>query len=426
MAQHLQQTEEFNNLLKEFTPHKLIEKEVRKQNYFLNKIKRERWVDGQPLKMGFRYAENSSAAIGGLIPTNKIKGAKYKDVTITEHKFMSFALKFLERDLKKHGDLRTSFIKILPEEIRMAARRKSYLFNLIMFDKGRLVEFLSNGAADGKIKVKKPQRLEIGQRVQLDFDVSPALPSVAEAFVGAVNMNTKEVTFVQEDMVTPIDLSGYLIANEEASKRSGAYIVGHSSADGFTSLIDIVYTSAMGGGVDTLYEGKINKLDNPIHQSILTDASSWTKSTLLDNLIDFYYDTEDLGQVSKRELTCGYGVFKEVAKKLETSKRYTGKFSKGTLGMSQLEIIGTGKPMTITAVEQMPDDKAMILPFEDYCLATDQFVEHHKDLNGNMYHIERVAGTSNDGYEAVCDLMTSGEVYCKRGSQTAGIYGLSL
>jgi hypothetical protein len=427
-AQHLNETAEFGELLKEFTPHKLIRKEIKKQNYFLENIRREKWVDGQPLKMAFEHGKRSSVRSGGLVASNKITQGKYKTATMTEHKFLSMALKFLERDLKKHGDLRTSFIKLLPNEIKESSVRMNYLFNLLMFDKGRVVQFVgeSTAKASGWVKVNKPQRLEIGERLEVNLDVNPAVAGF-EAYVAEVDMNKKEVKLTSDaGLTSPIDMSVYVFSDEEASKRSGLYVVGWDSANGFTSILDLVFDAGTGGS-DTLYEGQIIKKSAPVHQSILTDASSWTSANIVSNLIDFYYDTEALGQVGKREGLCGYGFFKEVAKKLESQKRYTGNFRQGTMGMSQLEVIGSGKPMILTAIEQMPEDRAMILPFEDFCLATDQFVEPHKDLNGNMYHIERVAGgTGNDGYEAVHDIMCSGEIYAKRLSQTAGIHGLSL
>lgn len=427
-ASHLNQTAEFGELLKEFTPHKLIQKEIKKQNYFLNNIRREKWTDGQPLKMAFEHGKRSSIRSGGLVASNKITQARYATATIEEHKFLSMALKFLERDLKKHGDLRTSFIKLLPKEIREASVRMNYLFNLLMFDKGRVVQFTgeSANASAGWVKVNKPQRLEIGERIEVLFDTNPAVAGF-EAYVKSVDMNKKEVRLASDAaLTTDIDMSVYVFADEQASKRSGLYVVGWDSANGFTSMLDLVYDAAT-GGADTLYEGKITKISAPVHQSILTDASSWTSSNIVNNLIDFYYDTEALGQVGKREVICGYKFFAEVAKKLESQKRYMGNFKQGTMGMSQLEIIGSGKPMVLTAIEQMPEDRAMIVPFDDFCLATDQFVTPHKDLNGNMYHIERVAGgTGADGYEAVHDIMCSGEIYAKRLSQTAGIYGLNL
>lgn len=427
-ALHLNQTAELGELLKEFTPHKLVQKEIKRQNYFLNNVKREKWTDGQPLKMAFEHGKRSSVRSGGLVASNKITQARYATATITEHKFLSMALKFLERDLKKHGDMRTSFIKLLPKEIREASTRMNYLFNLLMFDKGRVVQFTgdSANAAAGWVPVNKPQRLEIGERLDVVFDVSPAIAGF-EAYVGKVDMNAKEIRlYSDETLTTPVDMSVYNFADEEASKRSGLYVVGWDSVNGFTSILDLVFDGATGGS-DTLYEGQITKADAPVHQSILTNASSWTSANIVNNLIDFYYDTEALGQVGKREVLCGYKFFAEVAKKLESQKRYMGNFKQGTMGMSQLEIIGSGKPLVLTAIEQMPDDRAMIIPFDDFCLATDQFVTPHKDLNGNMYHVERVAGgTGSDGYEAIHDIMCSGEMYAKRLSQTAGIYGLDL
>ena len=413
----LKRTENFEEMLKEYQPHKLIEDQMKKTNYFWSKIKKDKgWKDGATYQIPWELAEASAFQIGGLVESAKITDAKFKKANETDHAFMSGAMKWFSRDLKRYGDMRQSFLKLLPMKTKKFTTRMQYLTNLIMLDGASISRVTADGTGAGVLAVLKPQRFMVGERVVV-ISTDGGVADV-ECYVGAIDINGKTISCV-DAAGAAVDLSSFVVAGEVVEVKIPGY-----DQDNFYSLTDFLLPASLGGS-DTVHG--VNKSESPILQAQVESGAGWTKSTILSNLYDFYFGVKELGKVDGVEILCGFDVYKAASNAAESSKRYMTSKESGP-GFSSVVIDGPMGEMKLVALEQMPNDRCHIVDFDHFTFAGDEFFKNMVDPDGNLYTKERVAGggAGNDGHVLIQDIALSGQLICTRPSSSASIHSISL
>jgi len=418
----LKATANFEELLREYAPHKLIEDRQKKTNYFWNKLTKDKsWKDGVSYQIPWELSEASSFEIGGLIESAKITDAKYKKGTISQHALLTGAMKYHSRDLKRYGDMKQSFLKLLPKKAQKFSDRMKYLTNIMLLDKGSIAKGINdavNALATGVIKVTKPQRFMLNERIVL---VTSGAAADKEVYVKQINIANRTIT-VADSAGVVIDLTTVSEVFDPSIDTVTIKIVGYDR-DEFFSFTDHLLPASLGGS-DSL-NGIVTKTDAPIFQPQVIDGAAWTSVNILDKLYDTYFEIAELGKVDGQEMLCGYNLFKAASRKSEASKRYTSTKESG-IGFKTIVIDGPEGEMRLTTFEEMPDDKLYILDWASFVFAGDEFFKPMKDMNGNSFYTERVAGTGNggDGYVCIQDIALSGQMLCIKGSGNGVVHSI--
>ncbi len=406
-------TDELTPLLRHYEPHKLIRENLKDKNYFWNKIKKDMgWKDGVPYYIPWMIDEGASDfEIGGLIDEDKLgSGAGIKAVE-SKHAFISGAMKFLQRDLKRFSTLKQSFLKVLPERVNQFTKRFSKILNQLVLAGGCLGAFKADGTAGGLVTVLKPREFTIGQRLIIVSDSQADI----EGYVAQIDVNNKQLLFKngREVTSTALDLSLYTVAD-----NAKIMLAGYETSEAPYTLVDHIFPAAL-GGLDTIHG--IEKMKSPLLQAQLINASSWTSSTIMSDIYDMYFDIKEQDSVEKAELLCNYNLFKTIVKAAEKSKQFSNGETKVGIGYSSVEIIGPEGNMTITAIHGLIGmNKAFIIDWDAFIFAGDELFEQVKDMDANLYTKYR----KKTGFEYVTDYQLSGNLICTKASTCCGIHDI--
>lgn len=399
----------FSDMLREYAPHTVIEDSFSKDNYLWGKLEKDKeWKDGVEYQIPVELSGASDFEMGALVSESNLGSSIYKKLTLSTQPQMTGAMVFNERDLKRYGNLKQSFLKLLPGEVNKFTRRARQHWSVKLL-KGSLAIATADGTAGGEIEVDKPQYFAVGQRVEVSADS----PATVSGFVTAIDMEAKTLTIMTARTAgSAVDLSGFAAAD-----NTKVNIPGSEDVEDFTSFADYLLPASAGGS-DTIYG--INKSIYPILQPQVADGASYTASNITDKLTDFYYDVKDLGKVDAAEILVPFHVFKAFAKKIEANKRYMVKDKMSGVGFSSLYIDGPSGEMKLTALSDMALDKAFVINWEDFCFAGYRFLDKVKDPDGNEYHKIR----STSGYKYIVDLVLQGELIAKKLSGSAVIHSI--
>lgn len=396
-----------SEMLREFAHSGIVEDSFSKDFYAWNKLKKNRtWKEGAELQIPMELSENSDLEFGALVAEADIGEGSYKKIKITEQPQLFSSMVIEERDLKRYGDLKQSFLKMMPQKMSKLTRRMKHAFSAMMLRGGVLAKISSIAdAATGKVVIDKPQYFTLGQRVQVNGEI---------VYVTKISMNEKAITLSADRAGAVIDLTA--IASP-VSVNDGVNIVG-ADTENFTSFVDYLLPAAQGGS-DQLY-GVLDKDTNPIATPQVFDGTGFTASTVVDKLIDIYYDVKELGKVDQAEIIVPYHIFKAFAKKIENSKQYSGSEKKAGVGYSQLVVVGPAGEMILTALPDMRDDLIFIIDWESFEFAGHRFLDRIKSPDGLEYYTVR----SKTGYRFICDHVLQGDLVAKKLSSSAVVHSI--
>lgn len=392
-------TENFSVMLKEYMPNELLTNEVEKLSWFIKKVKRDsNWGYG-PYQLPAETQEYSRFEWGQLPAATDIPGAKYAKPEVTSPKELFGSMIFDNKDLERHdGDMKKSFLQILPGKIRKFVERMEEQANIALLGDGSICALTANGTVGGIAKVgKKIGVFTNGMKVTLK-----AGASTVSGYVNNIDINAETFKLVTAaGGSTAVDISAYTTA-------AGAvvYLPG-GNTERMTSLIDIVFPSTMGGS-DTLYGGAITKADSPIFQPFVTDLSSATTGAqLLSALYDFYFDVEELGRSGlRKEVIVPYYAFKAIAKETEDNRRFAKADVETTYGSKSILLTGPNGDMKVTAARGMALGKIVCVDWDALVLASrGELIKKAKKLGDDFFEIR-----NQSGYQFIVDKKLEAEL----------------
>lgn len=399
---------EFGAMLREYAPNQLLENEIIKLNWFIRKVKKDpNWSLGA-YQIPIEMSENSRFEFDALPASNDIPGATYALPEVSSPAELFGSLKFNNKDLERHdGDLKKSFLSIAPKKIKQFVTRLEEQASLSMLGDGSICTLTANGTVGGVATVNRPWLLTNGQKVILR--TSSAL--VATGYVNNIDINAKTFKLVTAaGGSTGVDISGQTTALSSKVYTPGA------QTKRFTSLIDIVFPTAM-GGADTLYGGAIVKANSPVLQPFVKDISaSTTRAALKASLFSFYYEAEQMGRNENRELLVPYSVFQALALETEGTRQRTGDDVKTTVGAKSMKLQGPDGDMVVTAIRDMVDGFCVVMDWDSVVLASrGELIKKANKMGGDFFE-ER----ATSGYTYIVDKKMEAELIVTAPGKLAG------
>lgn len=388
----------FNDLLKVYMPQDMIESEIKKRSYYVDKLDMDKsWVGGE-IPLPVEAGEASSMGFEGLIATSEISQSKFLKGKLQTPKEFLASMKFDQRDLEQHGDLKKSFLKILPQKVEKFVSRMSERLNIMLLADGAICSFTADGAATGWVSIDVPTLLTLDEKLVIKSGTAGPVT----VFVKAIDKPAKKVRFVSTRGGTDYtDLSAMKVAD-----GAKIYLPGALDA-GFSSLKQQLLPASLGGS-DTWFG--LNKADAMVLQAARHDGSGMNATTFLEKLYEFYLETVFVGEGQANEVVLNMRHLGKIIPKLESNRRFAVADKSAGFGMRKLTLIGPeGGEFTITGVRDMPMDMGYILDWSKHKFYSDKFIERIKNPDGLEYYTERVAG-ANGGYVHICDYRLYGDL----------------
>jgi hypothetical protein len=331
-------------------PEKLIMNDFEKKNYLWQAVEKDGDYVGSTWEVPRLEAGFSSLQYGTLTADTDIAEAQVAMGTQSAVELWGTIL-VRESDLYRHGDMEKSYLKIMPDQVDRFVNRIQEKVSTSVLQGDRVCLATANGDASGNITVAREHAslFSIGEKVTVDdSDSSPVT-----GYIRTINVNTGVLTiFDARTGGSAVNLSAYTTAQSALIQ-----IVGTSS-EKFLSLVEACLPASLGGS-DSLYG--LTKANYTVLQSAQISGSTWTKATVLDDILAAYYDVRKIGRGSQKEVWCNYGMFKNVAQALETNRRFVAGDKKSGYGFNSVTFVGPESEIKLVAMREMPTDKVWML-----------------------------------------------------------------
>jgi hypothetical protein len=404
----------FNDMLNEYLPTGLLKEEFVRRDYLLSKIEKDNSWMGGTLIVPFRSAGASSVKFGNLTGATDI--AQETDIrgSISAPVEVWGSLFFHERDLMEHDKIsEQNLLRILPDQIEdfmdyMKTRVSMNLLNGSHFD--TITDATSS--ASGLFTVSRPEKYSIGQKVTLDDGSDND-----DAYVTAVNMETKVVTF----SLTRGGAAGDFNAVGHDSTDTKIY---EDSADevSFTSLRKSLLSAANGG--DTTLYGQ-TKVTSPYTQAINVSGASVTAANIMEEIFDALTEVRQRGKGNPTDVVMSYKNLGSVLKAIELSKGAfnvsPGSNKASQFGWTEIEIGSVKGSLKLVGVNEMDDDVIYFLDWRALAFHSNGFFQKRKSPDGIQFYETRNA----TGYTYIVDVKLFGELVVRRPSYCGVMHSIS-
>ena len=410
----------FQSMLNQFLPNPLLRENFQKKDYFLQNVSKDNtWLGGEMI-VPFRAGGASSVRLGSLTPSNEIGQSKVVRGTISRQPEVWGSMIFNERDLMEHGKIsEQNLLKILPDEINDFTDYMKTVVSLSWTNGEALATVTVNGTSAGVIRVDRPERLQIGQRLKIKGTVAAAL----DIYVAQVDLDTGDVSCVNTRFADPtvvanqVNLTAYTTADSAKIFIDGA----ETSTNRLSSLKKLLL-SAANGGDSTIY-GQ-TKLDAPYTQAVQCAGSGMTGSNILSTIFDSFLKMKNRGSPGANKVLMGYKGWAAVMKVLEQQKgafRQASDVKASIYGWDEVEIGGPGGRLTVVATQEMDDDFMPILDLAALKIYSNGFFRKRVGPDGNEYFVVR----ANDGYQYIVDICFFGDMVLERPNRCGIIHGIN-
>ena len=306
-------TRTFQDMLNQYLPYELLQEELIKRDYLLNRVEKDNSWKGGTLVVPFEGAGASSIAFGSLTEVGDISEDIFVRGTVSSQKEVWGSMVFNHRDLLEHdGSIpEKTFLRILPGRVEKFMDYMKQAMSVSLLNGPHMAKLTATGGADGSIVVDHPERFQLKQKVYVDDDDS-AVSGVG--YVQSIDINTKTITLdTTRAGGSDLNCSAYTVAQNAKVYMDGA----QTAANQFSSLRGALL-SATNGGDSTLY-GQ-TKTSYPYLQAVNIDGSSITALNVLDKVFDAYVEVRRLGKGNANEVLMSYKNFASCLRQLEGSK----------------------------------------------------------------------------------------------------------
>lgn len=397
-------------ILKRYMPYELLVEEMKRKNYFWNKVQKSEGWKGGPMEIPFEGGEYSSLQMGSLTASNDVGTATEVMGLLSTQPELWGTMKFSEKELDRYdGDMEASYLKLAPNKINQFTTRMAERVSMMLLGDGSIAKATSDGQAGGTIVVDNPERFTIGEKVTVDDDNS----SSADGYVTAIDINTRTLTIKDARSAgSAVNLSGFTVA-----QNAKVYIPG-ALASGFTSLKTQLLSSA-NGGASTLFGA--TKTAYPFLQATNISGASFDANNILEGIFDAYFDTMKIGKGNPTEILVSFKHFKNIAKITEAKKEYYVSDKKAGYGFRSLSLVGNEGDITVTGIRDMSDSEIYILDWDAMKFHGDKFMER-KRHDGREYFLERDA---TNGYQYLVDVKFYGDLVLHNPSHCGVIHSIS-
>ena len=339
----------YGALLKRYTPEKLIMNEFAERSYIWKNIEKDESWKGGVYEVPVQKNGFNSVQMGSLPAANDIAEGAFSVGTISAHKELVLSAILNEGDLARHGDMESSYLKILPDMINDLADKGVGLINAGILRGGGTISFATaNGAVGGTITVANPEYFEPMMKVEVIDDDT----ALVAGYVITVDVNTGVLNIQNARSAgANVDLSTYTVAQNARVRVVGA------GTESFLDLKTACLPTSL-GGADSLYG--LTKASHMPLQAFRTTGASYTASTILADLLGAYFSCRRLGRGKQTEIWVNYGMFKNIVKTLDVAgaRQYSVTDKSAGYGFNSVTMVGAEGQIKIVALREMPTDVA--------------------------------------------------------------------
>lgn len=283
-------TTAFDAMLNEYLAVDLLKAELKKQNYFLNKVDIDETAKGGAVIVPFEGQYASSLEFGQLADDTDISAYKYVRGSLTPTKEVWGSLIFNHKDLMNHdGKINEkSFLKILPGQIDQFVDVLKSAISVNALNGVHFATLTVSGTASGEVEVDRIERLTIDQKVVLDDgNSSPGTYYVISIDVNGGTLGKGIAVLSATRGGAAADVSAYTVAQSAKLYHPGA------QASSFTAVKSQLL-SAAAGGTSTLF-GQ-TKTAYPHLQALNVDGSAISATNILGKVFDAVARRQQLGR----------------------------------------------------------------------------------------------------------------------------------
>jgi hypothetical protein len=412
-------TQNFSDMINEYLPEDLLKNEVIKNDWFLSKVEIKEGWNGGAMDVGFEEAAATSLAYGNLTSDTDIAQAVLVRGTVSGYKHISSSMIFNHRDLLEHASSmkisKKSFLNLLPSKLDSHIQHLRETVSLNLLNGKKLCNITADATALGVITVDRPERLKVGQKIEI-HDSVPTTP--ASGYVRSVDLVAgTAVIYDARSGGAVVDLSAWDAANSPYVVNPG----GNDSA--FSGLTEMILPASAGGSA-TLY-GKTKTAYTYLQSYAVDGSSSITSSEILKPIFDAYTNHRIRFSGDARKVVMSLSNMALAMKQVEASK---GAYSvvpnseKATVFFSEVTIRGVGGGiLELVGVREMNDDVILGLDFSAFKFETQNFIKRIKDPEGKEYFTKR----ATTGYQFILDHELYGELVLTNPQKCWAIYGVS-
>lgn len=412
-------TRVFQDMLNDYLPNELLREELVKRDYILNKCQKDENWKGGDVVVPFRGSRASSITFGSLTASDDIAQATRVRGSIIGYKECWHSLIFNHTDLMQHDQLsEQNFLKMLPDEVDEAM---GYFKEVVSVQLGSGPHFATvtdaTNAATGIMIIDHVERCEIGQKVTLDDNDSPA----ADYYITAININTSAITVSATRGGSAANVSAFSVAQAAKFYHPGVFDSGGAHHT-FYSMRNALLSAANGGS--TNIHG-VAKTAYPYLQAYNIDGSGVTATNILDKLFDAYVDVSRKCKGNADTILMSWKHLGSIMKLLEVQKGgfvVTSNPKKSLYGWTELSLASTrsGVELKIVGIQEMDDD---IIPFVDWStitFRTNGGFRKRKSPDGKEYFEVR----ATTGYSYIVDVCLFGDMEYKKPGHNAIMFAI--
>jgi len=434
---------DFNTMLKEYMPYELLFEEVMKRDYFLGKVDKDKTWKGGTLRVPFMGAHASSFAYGQMTLEDEINEDKPVNGTVTDYKEIWGSMVFNDHDLARHGDMKQSFLKILPDRLEAFIGRMKEVVSVNLLNGTHHASLVlgepGEDLANGVVAVDRPARLSIGQFFEVGVvGQNKAAGENAQdgLYVGQIDISAKLITLYTDKALTAT-------ANLAALNDGGAgptsvaagdklFVKGASIAGrGFTSLREQLLAPGVPGASSTLFG--ISKLAYPHLQAVNIDgtAEGIVANNFLEKLFDAYNVTREVGKGNPTDYIMSYKRLAHCMRNLELGE--SGGYGRdfrvadtrvNAFGWTEIDVVGVKGKLTIVGVQEMDDDIVYMIDWSAVKLFSNDFFERRTAPDGKQFY--EIRATDGSGYKYIIDTRFFGELIVSKPSHCGVIHSLNF
>lgn len=149
-------TQSFSDVLKRYMPNELFMTDMKRFNWFWEKVDKKQGWKGGSLEVPIETQEAASYSFGALPATTSVNQHAYQMGTLSRKELWG-TMMFNEKDLDAHdGSMEQSYLKIAPQKIEQFIRRMSDRVSLQLLGDGSIAKLTADGDASGNLSVDKP------------------------------------------------------------------------------------------------------------------------------------------------------------------------------------------------------------------------------------------------------------------------------
>lgn len=382
-------------MLKRYLKEEIIENEMKEKSYIWKNITKENDWFGGVLEVPVQSSGLNTIQMGSLAALTDIAEYTAAVGTVAAHKEMTLSAIFREGDLSREANKEASYIDKISGMIESLSKKSAEQIGANLVRGAGILSVASgNGAVGGTITVPNPEYFEPNMKVSvIDNDTAKV-----DGYIRSVDINSGVLTiYTARTGGALVDLSLYTTA------QSARVVVVGSGTEAFLDLKTACLTSA-NGGADTLYG--LTKTSYLPLQSFQTTGAAYTAATILDDLLGAFYKCRKLGRGDQTEIWVSYGIFKNIAKKLEQGRHYQVDVKAAGYGFSSVSLVGNEGSVKIVALREMPDDVAYLMDMSGIKFKGMALKKKLYGENNQEYFVDR----QTTGVSFVTDMCLRGDI----------------